>query len=618
MRSPRATWSLQQSAKQDQTRAAGTWLVRRDRQLRAEGGRSGRPRSSSIAPRPTCSSATTTRRCRTSSSAISTAQLASARAPKADAEAKARIIREALKSGRAGRVLRHHQFRADAAAVGAARHACARSSPSSPRRCSTSIPASRNCARRSAISNGRCARRPTGWRVRWRTTPSSQATRSRRSAPSLDQLKRQAASTNEQDVQLRALERDAKSQRDLLESYLAKYREATARDSIGAASPDARIISTAVVSNTPSWPKKLPTVLVAALAMFALSAGFVLTRRIARRAAHAGHAADAGEPAAAARPQPPRPRREALAVHSRHEGRGRPGRAQIEASARRRRRAVEAVEALAASSALPARRPADHRDRRRCATWARPWRPSRLRAALRKQARVGAGRSGLGARPTCRSSPAIRPAPGHRRTGARIGLVRPDHHARPLFARPPDHGRPSRDGRGRGHELATAVDHARGARRAATITWWSMPARSRTLRSNGSPIWRRGRCWWRASSMIQHGVGARASAQCRLCRCERAGQRAARPAIGATARSEPQLSESRQQMAFVATRYSPFATLARSRRSACTAAHRAGFSLITRLVANAARKAWAASRPRARERVEGSNSGSGSLQKKDL
>src|SRR3954447_1099036 len=94
---------------------------------------------------------------------------------------------------------------------------------------------------------------------------------------SLDQLKQQASSNNEQDVQLRALERDAKSQRDLLESYLAKYREATARDSIGAASPDARVISTATPSNLPSWPKKLPTVLVAALGMFALSVGFVLT-----------------------------------------------------------------------------------------------------------------------------------------------------------------------------------------------------------------------------------------------------------------------------------------------------------------------------------------------------
>ena len=49
---------------------------------------------------------------------------------------------------------------------------------------------------------------------------------------SLDQLKSQAATTNGADVQLRALERDAKSQRDLLESYLAKYREATSRDSL--------------------------------------------------------------------------------------------------------------------------------------------------------------------------------------------------------------------------------------------------------------------------------------------------------------------------------------------------------------------------------------------------
>lgn len=96
----------------------------------------------------------------------------------------------------------------------------------------------------------------------------------------LDQLKRQAASTNEQDVQLRALERDAKSQRDLLESYLAKYREATARDSIGAASSDARIISAAVVSSTPSWPKKIPTILVAALAMFVLSSGVVVSSQL--------------------------------------------------------------------------------------------------------------------------------------------------------------------------------------------------------------------------------------------------------------------------------------------------------------------------------------------------
>ena len=93
------------------------------------------------------------------------------------------------------------------------------------------------------------------------------------------QLKRQAASSNLQDVELRALERDAKSQRDLLKSYLAKYREATARDNLGAASPMPRE-SRGVLSNTPSWPKKLPTVLVAAFGMFILATGFLLTGQL--------------------------------------------------------------------------------------------------------------------------------------------------------------------------------------------------------------------------------------------------------------------------------------------------------------------------------------------------
>ena len=99
-------------------------------------------------------------------------------------------------------------------------------------------------------------------------------------AASFDQLKNQAASTNEQDVQLRALERDAKSQRDLLESYLAKYREATARDTINSAPADARVISRATVSNVPAYPKKLPTVLIASLATLVLCSGLVLTREL--------------------------------------------------------------------------------------------------------------------------------------------------------------------------------------------------------------------------------------------------------------------------------------------------------------------------------------------------
>src|SRR5262245_3869177 len=93
----------------------------------------------------------------------------------------------------------------------------------------------------------------------------------------LDQLKQQAASTNGQDVVLRGLEREAKAQRELLESYLAKYREASARDSLGVMPAEARIISRAIVSNTPSFPKKLPIVLIATFATLFLSAGFITT-----------------------------------------------------------------------------------------------------------------------------------------------------------------------------------------------------------------------------------------------------------------------------------------------------------------------------------------------------
>jgi polysaccharide biosynthesis transport protein len=99
---------------------------------------------------------------------------------------------------------------------------------------------------------------------------------------SLEQLKKQATSTNGQDVQLRALEREAKAQRDLLESYLAKYREANTRENIDAAPADGRVISRATVSNTPAYPKKLPIVLIATLATLMLSAGAIVTGELLR------------------------------------------------------------------------------------------------------------------------------------------------------------------------------------------------------------------------------------------------------------------------------------------------------------------------------------------------
>jgi succinoglycan biosynthesis transport protein ExoP len=113
---------------------------------------------------------------------------------------------------------------------------------------------------------------------------------------SLDQLKKLATSSNGQDVQLRALEREAKAQRDLLESYLAKYREATTRENIDSGPADGRIISRATVSNIPAYPKKLPIVLIATLATLLLTTGLIATGELLRMTAPRGVAVFASAP----------------------------------------------------------------------------------------------------------------------------------------------------------------------------------------------------------------------------------------------------------------------------------------------------------------------------------
>jgi len=93
----------------------------------------------------------------------------------------------------------------------------------------------------------------------------------------MDRLKNQVAASSGQDVQLRALEREAKTQRDLLESYLAKYREASARDSLEAAPVDARVISRAMMTNIPIFPKKIPIVAISTLAAAFVATAFLIS-----------------------------------------------------------------------------------------------------------------------------------------------------------------------------------------------------------------------------------------------------------------------------------------------------------------------------------------------------
>jgi len=56
-------------------------------------------------------------------------------------------------------------------------------------------------------------------------------------------------------VTLDSLEREAKAQRDLLETYLARYNDAEARSASNAALPDVRIVADAAASVVPSSPK---------------------------------------------------------------------------------------------------------------------------------------------------------------------------------------------------------------------------------------------------------------------------------------------------------------------------------------------------------------------------
>lgn len=211
-------------------------------------------------------------------------QLNNARALRADAEAKARLIREMLQSGKpieATEVLNSESMRGPSQQRVQLRAQLAEQSSTllgnHPRIKELKAQLAdldnqiRDEAAKIARSLENDARFASG--------------RVQELSASLEQLKKQATSTNGQDVQLRALEREAKAQRDLLETYLAKYREANTRETIDTAPTDGRIISRAMVSNTPAYPKKLPIVLIATIATLLLSSGVVVTGELLRQTA---------------------------------------------------------------------------------------------------------------------------------------------------------------------------------------------------------------------------------------------------------------------------------------------------------------------------------------------
>lgn len=92
----------------------------------------------------------------------------------------------------------------------------------------------------------------------------------------ISRLKTATSRANEQEIKLRALEREANAQRELLETYLTRFRESTARQNSDFLPVNARIISAASVPLNVHFPKPVPTLAVATFAGAFLASLFVL------------------------------------------------------------------------------------------------------------------------------------------------------------------------------------------------------------------------------------------------------------------------------------------------------------------------------------------------------
>ncbi|GKQ50690.1 exopolysaccharide transport family protein [Bradyrhizobium sp. Ce-3] len=288
---------LQQGARQDQAKSASTWLLGEIDKLRTKVAEAD-SRVEEFRSKSSLFVGTNNIPLSNQQMGELNTQLNNARALKADAETKARLIREMLQSGKpieASEVLNSELIRRLAEQRGTLRAQLAEQSSTlldnHPRIKELKAQIA-DLDRQLREEAGKISRSlDNDARVADARVQAQQA--------GLDQSKKQASSSNSQDVQLRGLEREAKAQRDLLEAYLAKYREATARENIEAAPTDGRIISRATVSNTPAYPKKLPIVLIATLATLLLSAGIIITGELLRISAP-GAVGRAFAPAAAA------------------------------------------------------------------------------------------------------------------------------------------------------------------------------------------------------------------------------------------------------------------------------------------------------------------------------
>ncbi len=214
-------------------------------------------------------------------------QLSTAKSAQADAEAKARLIRDALAAGRPleiSEIANNELVRKLSADRATLRAQVALESrtllPGHPRMKEltaqlANVEADIRSSAEKAVRTLENDSRVQGARV-------SQLT------AALDDLKSRSARANEDEVELRSLEREARTQREQLEAMMARYRDAVARDAKDAVPADARIISTATPPATPSFPKKLPIIIVSTMSTLLVGAAIVVTRELLSGRAYVG------------------------------------------------------------------------------------------------------------------------------------------------------------------------------------------------------------------------------------------------------------------------------------------------------------------------------------------
>src|SRR5690606_23818867 len=96
----------------------------------------------------------------------------------------------------------------------------------------------------------------------------------------LEQQKEEVARAEEAQVELRALERQAASERALLDSYVTRFREAAARLDRNYLPVDARIFSRAFPPSDPYYPKPVPMTLAAIAGTMLLMAVLLLLQEL--------------------------------------------------------------------------------------------------------------------------------------------------------------------------------------------------------------------------------------------------------------------------------------------------------------------------------------------------